>query len=371
MNEEKQRILIVDDSPQDIQFVMENLKDEFAVLVATNGQKGLELAAKDPRPDVILMDVVMPEMDGYEACRKLKDNADTRDLPVIFVSANNTTEEKLAGYDVGGSDYLIKPVQPEELLHKVRVAIENKLIYEATKNEKDMAFKTAMTAMTSAGEQGVVLEFLRHSYTIDNTQDLARQLVETLSRYDLNSSVQLRTHEAIVQDGVNMPLPPLEEELLTRLKDGGKIISKDKRAIFNFGGVSVLIKNMPDDEGKRGRLRDHLAILIEGTEVKLNSLEMQEQLSELIDNSNQALHEIEAKQKKHKAESQKIMDDMLQNVEDSFLSWGLTDEQEQVLVKVVQTGVDQSLNHFEKGLAIDEQMRTIVGRINAFVKASN
>lgn len=363
MSADKKRILIVDDSPDDIQIIMENLKEEFAVLVATSGQKGLEIAKKNPSPDVILMDVMMPEMDGYETCRKLKADAVTKDIDVIFVSAHDTTEEKLAGYDAGGSDYLIKPVQPEELLQKVRLAIDNKKTRDETSNEKDIAFQTAMTAITSAGEQGVVLEFLRNSYGLNDVTSLAALIIDSMSKYELNSSVQLRTFDNVIHFGTRVPLPPLEEELLMRLKDEGRIIEKGQRTIFNFGGVSILIKNMPEDDDKRGRLRDHLAILFEGADSKLKSLELHQQLRELVRESKDTLKVIEVEQISHKTESQLIMDNMLEKLEASFLNWGLNEDQEVVLMKVVQDGVEESLQHFEKGVSIDEQMGEIFKRL--------
>lgn len=363
MSSDKKRVLIVDDSADDIQFVMENLKDEFAVLVATSGQKGLDIAKKDPRPDVILMDVMMPEMDGYETCRKLKEDDATKDIDVIFVSAHDTTEEKLAGYDAGGSDYLIKPVQHEELLQKVRLSIDIKEAREEVSGEKDMAFQTAMTAMTSAGEQGVVLEFLRSSYGLNDIYDLAHLTVESVEKYELKVSVQLRTYNNTIHFGSRAPLPPLEEELLHRLKDENRILEQGKRAIFNFGGVSALIKNMPEDEDKRGRLRDHLAILFEGADSKLQSLELHQHLKDILKKSKDTLKVIEIDQVSHKAKSQKIMDTMLQKLEASFLNWGLNEDQEQVLIKVVQDGVDESLDHFEQGVSIDENMSIIFKEI--------
>lgn len=360
MGSEKKRVLVVDDSADDIQFVVEILKEEFKVLVATSGQKGLDVATKDPKPDVILMDVMMPEMDGYETCRKLKENVATQDIDVIFVSARDTTEEKLAGYDAGASDYLIKPVQPEVLLQKVRLAIDNKDAREEIASEKDMAFQTAMTAMTSAGEQGVVLEFLRNCYLIDDDVDLAHLVVGSIEKYDLKNSLQVRSHDDTIHFGTMAPISPLEEELLMRLKDDGRIIEMGKRAIFNHGGLSLLIKNMPDDEDKRGRLRDHIAILLEGAETKLSALVTAQRLVKMISDSHHTLNEIEVEQKSNKLTSQNIVDDMLQDLESSFLSWGLTEEQESILVGVVQAGINKSLDNYEKGLSIDEKMRSII-----------
>ncbi|MBI5451123.1 MAG: response regulator [Gammaproteobacteria bacterium] len=105
---------------------MENLKQDYAVLAATSGAKALELAARNPRPDVILMDVMMPGIDGYETCRRLKQHPELRDIDVLFISANNSAEEKIIGYKAGGSDYLVKPVQFPELHEKLKLAIRNR-----------------------------------------------------------------------------------------------------------------------------------------------------------------------------------------------------------------------------------------------------
>ncbi len=130
MTAEKKCVLIVDDSANDIHLLMENLKQDYAVLAATSGKKALEIVSNNPKPDVILMDVVMPDMDGYETCRRLKQNPETRNTQVIFVSANDCVEERLLGYKAGGWDYLIKPVQPDELLQKIKLAIKNLEVLE-------------------------------------------------------------------------------------------------------------------------------------------------------------------------------------------------------------------------------------------------
>ena len=363
MTEKNNTVLIVDDSSDDLKILLENLKQDYAVLAATSGKKALEFAAKEPRPDVILLDVMMPEMDGYETCRQLKANPDTKNIDVIFVSAHDTTEEILAGYESGGSDYLIKPVQPLELMQKVKLAISNKDIRDASEEQQDMAIKTAMIAMTSAGEQGVVLEFLRHSFSANTIEMLGQMIVDSISSYGLENSVQLRTSQTCFNTGIIHPVPPLEEELLTRLKDQDRIMEYGKRAIFNFGGVSLLVKNMPDDDDKRGRLRDHIAILLEGAESKLNALEVSEQLAQVVIDSNQALKRVEEAQKQHKESNVTIMNDMMRELEASFLSWGLSEDQEQSLIDVVQSGIGKAAENFDEGLKIDEQMRQIVDRL--------
>jgi len=364
MSDEKKRVLIVDDSADDIHFLMPYLTPIYTVNAATSGKKALEIVNSEQRPDIILMDVEMPEMNGYDTCRQIKEDLSTADIDVIFVSAHDTTEEKLAGYDAGGTDYLIKPVDTDELLEKIKLTVQNKELQEMAVSEQTFAMKTAMTAISSAGEQGVVIAFLQQSFETKSIKMLAELLVQATENYDLKSTVQIRTPNEIVNAGSTEPVPPLEAELLTRLKDGDRITTVGPRLILHYGNVSQLIKNMPDDPDKCGRLRDHLAILLEGAEARLTSLQIQENLADLMVDSKQSLQNIESQQKEQKNSAVAIMDEVLSKLEETFLSCGLTEEQEETLLNVVRTGVNKSLENFEKGLDIDEQLGRIIERLS-------
>jgi len=107
---ESSRILVVDDSPENIQILAEALRDDYAVIAATNGYKALQLAKRTPRPDIILLDVVMPGIDGFEVCARLKAEADTKDIPVVFVTALSDAGNEAEGLAVGAVDYITKPI---------------------------------------------------------------------------------------------------------------------------------------------------------------------------------------------------------------------------------------------------------------------
>jgi DNA-binding response OmpR family regulator len=111
----KNKILIVDDTPENIQVLMETLKDQYAIVAAINGEKALKMAAAEPIPDLILLDIMMPGMDGFEVCNRLKADAETQDIPVIFLSALDDTANKVKGFMAGAVDYISKPFQPEEV----------------------------------------------------------------------------------------------------------------------------------------------------------------------------------------------------------------------------------------------------------------
>src|SRR5208283_2040193 len=113
-------ILIVDDTPINIGVISGALKDSFATKVATSGEKALAIAAGAEKPDLILLDIMMPEMDGYEVCRRLKANPDTRDIPVIFLTSQTEAEDETKGFEVGAVDYIHKPFSAAVVKARVR-----------------------------------------------------------------------------------------------------------------------------------------------------------------------------------------------------------------------------------------------------------
>jgi serine phosphatase RsbU (regulator of sigma subunit)/CheY-like chemotaxis protein len=112
-------ILIVDDTPTNVAVITGLLKDSFRTKVATSGTKALEIACEEERPDLILLDVMMPDMDGFEVCRRLKENPYTRDIPVIFLTAKSDAIDEVKGFDVGAVDYIRKPVSPPVVLARI------------------------------------------------------------------------------------------------------------------------------------------------------------------------------------------------------------------------------------------------------------
>src|ERR1700750_3087048 len=110
--DEKKTVLVVDDAPANIQIVNSILKDIYKIRIATSGAKALELVKVAPPPDLVLLDVMMPEMDGYEVCKRLKSDPETREIPVIFLTGQTEVEDETRGCDVGAVDYIHKPFSP-------------------------------------------------------------------------------------------------------------------------------------------------------------------------------------------------------------------------------------------------------------------
>ena len=132
---EKQAVLVVDDTPTNIQILMETLKHEYRIIAAVNGERALQLATSDPPPDIILLDVMMPEMDGYEVCARLKADAMTRDIPIIFITAMSETQDETKGLELGAVDYITKPISPPVVTARVKSHLELKQAREILKNQ--------------------------------------------------------------------------------------------------------------------------------------------------------------------------------------------------------------------------------------------
>ena len=120
---ERKTILIVDDTPANIGIMSSVLNDSFKTKIATNGEKALLLASGDERPDLILLDITMPGMDGYEVCRRLKANPATSGIPVIFLTAKTEAEDEEKGFEVGAVDYVHKPFSAPIVLARVNTHI--------------------------------------------------------------------------------------------------------------------------------------------------------------------------------------------------------------------------------------------------------
>jgi putative two-component system response regulator len=122
----KATILVVDDTPDNLTLMSNLLKDKYKIKIANNGKKALSIAQNDPLIDLILLDIMMPEIDGYEVCRQLKTHKNTRHIPVIFLTAKTNIEDETFGLSLGAVDYITKPVSPPIVLARVKTHLNAK-----------------------------------------------------------------------------------------------------------------------------------------------------------------------------------------------------------------------------------------------------
>ncbi len=156
---ERPRILVVDDQPTNIQTLYQVLKGDYDVAMATDGSQAIALCQRRP-PDLVLLDVVMPGLDGFEVCRRLKQDQATRDVPVIFVTARDSTEDETQGLEVGAVDFITKPVNPPVVRARVRTHIDLKRQADLLRS---MAFNDGLTGVANRRwfDERLQIEWLR------------------------------------------------------------------------------------------------------------------------------------------------------------------------------------------------------------------
>ncbi|MEA4926026.1 MAG: two-component system response regulator [Syntrophomonadaceae bacterium] len=180
---EQHKILIVDDSPENIYILMEILKDQYDVSVAKNGKKALKIAAMEPAIDLILLDIMMPEMDGYEVFVRLKTNEKTAGIPVIFVTALNADESEAKGLELGAVDYIAKPFTPALVKARVKNHLELKNYRDKLEEMvKEKTRELMITRDVAIETLGSLAEY-RHLETgshIKRTMNYVRLLAEKL-----------------------------------------------------------------------------------------------------------------------------------------------------------------------------------------------
>jgi len=132
---QKAIILVVDDTPDNLTLMSGLLKDNYLVKVANSGARALKIAQSETQPDLILLDIMMPEMDGYEVCRRLKADNKTRDIPIIFLTAKTEVIDETLGFELGASDYITKPISPPIVLARVETHLAIKRVQDFLKDK--------------------------------------------------------------------------------------------------------------------------------------------------------------------------------------------------------------------------------------------
>jgi len=152
---DKQVILVVDDTPENIDVLSGVLRAEYKVKAALNGEKALKIAMGDQKPDMILLDIMMPEMDGYEVCQRLKANPATAKIPIIFITAKNQAEDEKKGLELGAVDYITKPISPSIVLARVHTQLalydQNRFLETKVRERTEELNKTRLEIIQRLG----------------------------------------------------------------------------------------------------------------------------------------------------------------------------------------------------------------------------
>ncbi len=366
----KRTILAVDDESMNQIIIKEMLEDNFELICADDGESCLQLM-NERLPDLILLDVNMPGLNGLDVCKKIRNNPDNINIPVIFVSALANPDERLKGYAAGGDDYVTKPFVEQELIKKISLLLENQDEKKILKQNSDETMSALMTSLTSSGELGVVINFLRDSYASQSLNDLTLLAFNALKQFNLAGSIMILGFGDPFYFFSDGKTRPLERDILFYLSNKEHIISFGDRTLFNSGNLTLLIRNMPNDEDKSGRYRDHLAMFADGFDARIkgikNEQEMHERrrmLADVIQTTQTQLQLIDNQHYAQRVKHAQLLSDMIKNIEESFIHLGLSETQEQKLIQLVSKVEKETDSLYEEGLQTDDEFNQIMEKLN-------
>ena len=367
-------VLAIDDNPSTIYFYEELFgQKDFTILTADCAQQALEVLSENGEQiDAILSDIMMPNMDGYEFCQKVKSQSQLEMIPFIFVSALTDLDEKIKGYEVGADDYITKPIQAEEMIAKVNNVIAVREINHALNEQLSQSMNTAMQAMTYSSNLGLLLEFVKDGLTATSYHHLANNIFKFLNSINLKAVVQIHTPLETSTFSHKGVAAPIEENIFELSRNGGRFIDFGARTIINYETYSLLIKNMPkDDPDKYGMIKDLLGTFCDIVEVKIDSLlkeNEQQQKEETINNISSTLNEVINDFKGVQKENMDALGAMMDDMEFSMSNMDLMEYQEESLKEAMETCMARTNQSFEMGLKVNEKFDFIRTEIMNLLK---
>ncbi len=265
-------VLVVDDDEISQKVLSHELADEFTVYLASNGPQAIDKAMALV-PDIILLDVSMPGMSGYDVCRRLRKDPRTIDIPVIFLTAHTSLDHHLQGFEAGGDDYISKPYESKAIRARMQVLLRMRVRHLEVRDQYEDARKTAHIAMSGNSEMGIAMQFIEGCFGLHSEAELAQAFFAFTKQLDLSCSLLFFGDGQEACFSSAGAVSPLEKELMQMLHKEKRIYDFGQRTVFNFAGVSLLVKNMPlKDMARYGRIKDLLPAVLGAVDAKVRAL---------------------------------------------------------------------------------------------------
>tara|TARA_B100000519_G_scaffold18824_1_gene13721 strand:- start:2960 stop:4123 length:1164 start_codon:yes stop_codon:yes gene_type:complete len=366
-------IVVVDDDIITLTLLEEALA-EFSVLIMASPVEALHACREmEVPPLLIILDVNMPEMSGFELCVKLREFISEEQSDIIFHTSSSEMEERLKGYEIGANDFLIKPIEVQELRKKAKSIVKRGKKRREDKASTESNSQLIQAVISDLTEQGILIHYFRASSKTSSISSLLNLIVKTASNFGINSSVQAKyvMNDIEYRQAVSneVTISALERELLDRLEYSERIMTRGKRLFLNYPPFTQIIKNMPDDPAQAGRFRVHLAIILEAAASQYRYIVKTDEVNLMI-------QELEVVQKRADLENQtknrQVLDtltELVDSVESKIFEYGLTEEQESELLQLFRKSTDKAYDTIDNAMTT-ENLRLIMQRLKALRELS-
>ena len=364
------KVCVVDDDPAVRDIICAMLDPDYPV-EAFESAEACQAALTDTLPDLLLLDINLPGMNGYTFCQQIKSDGRMRKMPVIFVSGHDSPEERIAGYDAGGEDFIVKPFEPEELLRKVKVAQQIVQNQRTLAEQVEESEHLSSLVLASMDETGILLQFMSKLIAMNSAQEICAGGLELLRRYRLEGVVQTRLDGETLTMSASGTNLPLEASVIEHVRNQGRIFEFSRRSVHNFERVTLMINNLPlDDPEYCGRLRDHLSVAAQGIDSRLKALtdEIRSRRAEqgiqlALENVGKTIIDLHEAHKVNAEASSSLIVGLQESLLNSFYKLGLTDHQEKFLQSMVGDFMARMAELLNRGLHTQETLQKLNDRL--------
>lgn len=369
------KILIVDDDKITHAFIKRSLLAEYDLVSTFNGHQALE-ELQNSVPEIILLDVEMPGMNGYEVCENIKSNPDTTDIPVIFLSARGELRDRMLGFEAGADDYIVKPFQPEDLKAKINVLIQYRLRHREIAQQVDEARKTAFIAISSTSDLGQAITFIEKSHTVSNFDQLVHAFFCVTQSMDLKCTIMIKSPEKnLFYSSTHNSVSPIESELIEKLSVEKRFFDFGCRTQINYPNIALLIKNMPlDDMERYGRIKDFFPAMLSTADIKISQIRSQFAVINQLNETQQAfdritglLDTIKSGFESNQKQGIRIMRTMLMELDSQLPRMALEEDQEQYILDRVDKAIEEAHLAISSGQQINTSFSTVLESLKALL----
>jgi DNA-binding response OmpR family regulator len=371
-------IFVVDDDATTRLILKSMLGSQYAVDSFESAESCLTTLG-EKRPDLFLLDVGLPGMDGYEFCRQIKAIPATAGVPVVFLSGHDNPEDILAGYDAGGQDYILKPFDVVSLHHKIENLQRIEQDKRSLAGQAEASDELASLVMANLDEYAVLIKFLRALNECSNPHDIVEAIMRVLSAAHLEGAVQIRLRnfeKTYSHAGENWPL---EVAVMNHVRTLERIFEFKRRAAYNFDHITLLITNMPvEDADLCGRIRDNIAIAAESADAKLAALQsftdnetLRDEIQCLLQGVGQTVEsfskQYDAARFQGSLYTNRFLDDLLA----AFAHLGMSSQQEEEILELVKQRANGLIDLYDIAGETQETLKKLSARLEGILQATH
>jgi len=313
-------------------------------------------------------------MDGLETCARLKSDAETAEIPIIFVSALASQAELMAGYEAGGDDYITKPFSEEILQKKVQIVLASQQRKQELKQISDQAVEALKSNMSNTDELGMVVEFLHQCQTVNTLDDLARNVFDCLREFELDSSLLILDepeNHVWFSDNIERPM---ENLILVSLRGQDRVVRFGTRLAISSDHVTILVRRLPSEQDKIERVRLYLSILVEGLDSRIHAMQREmlldqrgQVMARVLQATREKLSKIDDLRHQQKTRSGEITSALGAEVRKSLVKLDLTKLQETALIKIIETAADQIESVTDNDVKFEDQFQDIIDDLSGIL----